>query len=99
MPHEDAETLKAGLLATDLLAPFREHPGHLEVEVVGEGCFDLRVRRFDGLDVGPLNNRAFGTLREIDGAALDGGYVTSGGPDGITVRYTYRLTAAPSPRP
>lgn len=60
----------------------------MKVNIPEDGCFDLYLDNFPGLNINELNNRAFSTL-EIEEVDLSGGYVTGGGPTGVVVRYLY----------
>jgi hypothetical protein len=80
--------IKELLLANDLFVQFRDNPEKMKIEKPEEGCFDLCLDNFPGLNINALNNHAFSTL-EIEKLDLSGGYVTSGGPTGVVVRYLY----------
>jgi hypothetical protein len=90
--------LKELFLKSELFSQFKDNPTNLSVDIVEPGAMDLRLTNFSGLDTNRLNNRAFSDLK-VEGLDLQGGYVTSGGPDGVTVRYLYSPAVENSNKP
>lgn len=83
-----SEKIKELFLAQELFAQFRNNPDKLQVNILEEGTMDLHLDNFPGLNTNALNNRALGEFK-VEDLDLSGGHVTSGGPDGIVVRYSY----------
>lgn len=82
------EDITKAFLGTELLRQFRDRPDCLVVEILDERSLSLRLDRFPELDISNLNPRELGCL-ELEGFDMSGGYVTSGGPDGIYLQYGY----------
>lgn len=87
---DQSQQLKDFFLSHALFAQFKNNEDKLIVNIIEEGTLDLHVKAFPGIDTEILNPRAFNTL-EIKEANLKGGHISSGGPDGICVRYQYHL--------
>lgn len=88
--NNDETRLKGLLIQTEMLAQFRAHPDCLRVHVPEPGCLDLSLDAFPGLVTKGLNPGNFDDLR-IPGVDLSYGHISSGGPEGITVRMRYEF--------
>lgn len=83
--------IKKMFLEHALFSQFKDNEAKLNIEFLAPGQFILHLQNFPGLDIKPLNPRAFSTL-QIEGLNLiNGGRVISGGIKGVEVQYQYEI--------
>lgn len=84
----DLKRLTKAFLNHSELSQFKDHPDCLKIEEVEPGYIDLKLTNFPGLKTNVLHQRLFRTL-ELPNIKLTHGHISSGGPEGIVVRYGY----------
>lgn len=93
---KEEERIKKEFLNSSLLKQFRSHPDKLTVDILEQpqqnrpGSLSLSLANFPGLNTSTLERGAFSKLQKLQTIRLPGGgWLTMGGPKGISVQFLY----------